>query len=609
MTNQPIRFGLPAKSIANVVVFSLLVAGLGCSDKKDDMADDMADQVDVDLSKEQGWPMYGFNLENTQVYPYETDLSADTVADLAPKWQIQVGGGSTSTPAVVDGVAYFGAWDGYFYAVNSKNAKLIWKKALGRSWVRSSPLVTEDTIYVAYDRSLAALSREDGEVLFETELIKHPQGFMESSPKLADGVVVIGTASFELNLEKDDYTFAGTVVGVNANTGKKLWTVPVAGDNDTPCHGGDGVSVWSSAAIDPELGLAYIGTGQTYEAPASTCNDTLLAIHYKKGFKGERLEWKQTYTKDDVYVATGSGLNGLDHDIGGSPNLFMAGKVKAVGVGDKGGTYRVFNRETGKQLWRADLNTSSLAQLGGVMTTAAVYEDTVYVTSNSWMAFGFIVSGQHSDMDTSTLYALNAETGEERWTKTLDAPVFGSFAIANGILFHPTIRGDVYARDAKNGKELWKVSIGAPIGSGISVSQDSLYVSGGFGLGTAVPLAIVTAFGISPDKMIKRDFREPTFLELTAKECDAALADLQPDDTCRSCLCDCDPSTTGACEDACWAQASCIVDNCADTSFDDETGVACYEDHCTSKLLPPNVYQQSTRSAGCVLSCMDSCNF
>ncbi len=187
--------------------------------------------------------------------------------------------------------------------------------------------------------------------------------------------------------------------------------------------------------------------------------------------------------------------------------------------------------------------------------------------------------------------------------------MFGTFAIANGILFHPTIRGVVYARDAASGQELWRADTGAPIGSGIDVSDEGVYVSAGFSLGSGSSGGQIVAYGLAPAGSTMVELRADTFKELTPEQCQAALASLRPEQACRDCLCNCDPSTTGACHGACWEQVPCLLSNCADVDFTKADGAACYADHCTSKLLPPNVYQESIRSAKCALSCVASCTY
>jgi len=563
------------------------------------------------LSLAPGWTTYGYDLNNTQSSPQPSRITKESIATLGEKWRVLVGGGATSTPMSMDGIVYFGAWDGSFFAVSSATGEVRWKARVGSQYVRSSALLTADRVYVASDNALVALARADGTILYKTVVSEHPQSLIDSSPKLADGVIVLGVASYELNLKKDSYSFDGSIVGIEASTGAVLYRVPVTGDAAGPCMGGSGVSVWSSAAIDPALGLAFIGTGQTYEQPASTCNDSLLAIHYKADHVGERFAWKATFTADDVFISAGGGLGGLDHDVGAAPNLFRAGEVQAVGVGDKGGTYRAFDRTNGTPLWRTDLKRGMLAQLGGVMTTAAVHEDSIYVASNSWTAFGFVSTGMHAEGDTATLYALDVRTGTPRWMQPLDAPVFGTFAVASNMLFHPTLRGVVHARDLQTGQELWRGETGSAIGSGIGIDDDSLYVSTGLAISVRTPQAPaqVVAYTLAPAAKVVVDLRDETFKQLTIEQCQAALSTLQPDPTCRSCLCECNPSTTGACQGGCWQQAPCLVKNCAASDFGAASGQACYAENCASKLLPPSVYQESVRSAMCAVKCAPSCGF
>jgi hypothetical protein len=237
-----------------------------------------------------------------------------------------------------------------------------------------------------------------------------------------------------------------------------------------------------------------------------------------------------------------------------------------------------------------------------------VHDGTIYLASNRWVSFGFITRGIHADTDTSTLYALDAKDGKPRWSVPLDAPVFGTYAIANGVLYHPTLRGVIYARKLEDGSELWKHDTGAPIGSGMSVSEAGLFVSGGFALGAGNSVGQVVHSAPSPGEPTEHDLRVDTFKDLTLAECQEALMELQPNADCRTCLCDCNPSTTGACREGCWEQAPCVVENCPEADLL-SGGQACYNEHCTSKLLPPNVYQESVRSAVCVVACAIPCGF
>ena len=133
--------------------------------------------------------------------------------------------------------------------------------------------------------------------------------------------------------------------------------------------------MWSSAAVDTDLEMAFIGTGQAYNKPADPKSDSLVAIDYTTG----EIVWHQQYTKGDSYtLATGAGP---DFDIGAAPNLFEADGRKLVGVGDKGGSYRAFDRETGKVAWVRPLVAGTA--LGGVEETTAYADGVIYAVGNT----------------------------------------------------------------------------------------------------------------------------------------------------------------------------------------------------------------------------------
>ena len=61
----------------------------------------------------------------------DTSVSASTAADLTKLWSFSTGGPIAAQPAIVNGVAYVGSWDGYEYALNTSTGAVIWKTFLG----------------------------------------------------------------------------------------------------------------------------------------------------------------------------------------------------------------------------------------------------------------------------------------------------------------------------------------------------------------------------------------------------------------------------------------------------------------------------------------------
>jgi polyvinyl alcohol dehydrogenase (cytochrome) len=332
---------------------------------------------------------------------------------------------------------------------------------------------------------LHRIARSDGTIAWSVELDAHEATGIYSSPVMAGDVLVIGVASIELASVLRDYTFRGSVVGLDPESGAELWRVYTTEDDATS---GAGVSVWSSAAYDAGRGTIYIGTGNTYEEPAAPRSDALMALDAATG----DIVWIRQFTEGDVYTIFMRQPQGPDADIGGAPNLFSIGEQDVVGVGDKAGVYAVLDRDSGEPVWAVQLGEGS--HLGGVMTTAAVGDGAIFLASNTWVdIFDFADDG-----NTSVTYALAIEDGAILWQHPNLAPVFGAFTLAAGVVYHGTIDGTVHARDAMSGDELWAVAPGGDLGGGFSVVDGRLFVGHGFWFFTAPaePMGGFAAYGL-----------------------------------------------------------------------------------------------------------------
>jgi polyvinyl alcohol dehydrogenase (cytochrome) len=453
------------------------------------------------------WASLGYDPANSRHQTLESGIGPTNASDLAELWRADGLTGVTSTPAVWEETVYVGTWAGAARAIDARTGALVWERQLTPGpgpigMVDDSPLVTEDRVYLGDARGfLHALDRRTGAVLWSRQLDAHPLTRIFSSPALAPAptpgdhdLLVIGVASVELALNLPDYTFRGSVVGIDAVTGAERWRLPASAEPD-----GAGVSVWSSAAIDAELGLAYIGTGQAYEAPAGPRSDSLLAIRYATG----ELAWWRQFTADDVYTFFLPPPRGPDADIGGSPNLFTAGGRDLVGVGDKAGVYATFDRATGETVWARQLTAGSA--LGGVMVTAAYQADdstgqdgVVYVTSNVMNPAALANPADPSHR--SKTFALDAATGDILWKRRMPAATFGALTLANGVLFQPTVPGTLYALDATDGKVLWSADPGGDLGGGVSVVSGRVFAPHGFWFLTAPPNPVggVVAYALPP---------------------------------------------------------------------------------------------------------------
>ena len=145
-------------------------------------------------------------------------------------------GGPSATPAVEDGRVYTFSKSGDLFCLDVKDGRVIWQKKFDpwpwregdwkNTWrYAGSPLVTGGRLYMSLGQAGAAFDKRDGAVVWQSES-GHP-GYSSPVPFRA------GTAALAF--------FSGhAAIGVEADTGKRLWEVP--------WHTG-----WDMNAADPIL--------------------------------------------------------------------------------------------------------------------------------------------------------------------------------------------------------------------------------------------------------------------------------------------------------------------------------------------------------------------
>ncbi|HMJ11283.1 MAG TPA: PQQ-binding-like beta-propeller repeat protein [Polyangiaceae bacterium] len=443
------------------------------------------------------WPSYGRDLANTRTNPTETTIGPANASLLRQKWRFALGTlAVTSTPAIYEGNVYFNSWNGSSYALNARTGALVWQSLLQlpqgdglAAQISSSPAVTADAVYVTADAAeVFKLDRRNGRVLWKSKVDSSRATRLWSSPVVVGDLLIFGIGSYQVFTAEGlcgisgEFSFRGSVVGVDTATGQVRWRVYVAPP------GNFGVSVWSSAAVDTVRKLAFIGTGQGYTEPASPLSDSLIAIRYDTG----QLAWSHQFTADDVWSLGGTQKE--DFDVGASPNLFRIGTQDVVGVGDKAGNYYTLDRDTGAIVWSKALTPGS--HLGGVLATTAYANDSIYVASNEGiesltedpLCFLEIELARPKAAD---VISLDARTGVERWRKRVTPGVFGGITIANGVAYFTTVDGYVHALAATDGRQLWKYKAGISTGGGVTVSGGMLFVGTGWNWIVSPPGSLV----------------------------------------------------------------------------------------------------------------------
>jgi outer membrane protein assembly factor BamB len=170
-----------------------------------------------------------FEAPNLHGYP----PAAQTIPDAWDMW--------ISSPAVVNGIAYFGSGDGNVYAVDAKSGVLQWKYGTG-DVVHASPAVANGTVYVgSYDGKFYAIDATSGQLRWSYQAgldpaVHNQQGF-QSSAAVVDGVVYVGC--------RDAHVYA-----FEAATGRKKWDYPTS-------------KSWVNATPAVRDGLVYAATSDS----------------------------------------------------------------------------------------------------------------------------------------------------------------------------------------------------------------------------------------------------------------------------------------------------------------------------------------------------------
>ncbi len=434
------------------------------------------------------WPMYGRGLAGGHYNPVEKSITPATVARLKPKWVFETGGDVSSQPTVVDGVVYFGSWDGKEYAVDAKTGKQIWAFDCGSS-SRSGAAYADGVLYFGdIAGRLYALDAKTGALKWKVRIDDHKEAVATSSPIYHNGRVYIGTSSHEegailKNPKYECCTFRGGVAAFDAKDGKLVWryyvipeTPTVQGKNKKEINiiGPAGGAVWSTVAIHPNANRLYLTSGNQYTIPASKYPNAIIALELNTG----KLVWSYQATPKDIWTfgcRNDPDCSDLDVDFGTIPITFKGPNGKQlIGAGQKSGWFYALDPKNGSLVWKTEVGPGG--KLGGIEFGGATDGERVYVG----------ISAIPNMKDPGSLSALDGATGKILWqTVNPDrGAVFGPVTVTgtgdNRLVFAGTNRNFIRAYNAKDGKIVWEFDTGGAVGGGATVVDGVVYVGSGY---------------------------------------------------------------------------------------------------------------------------------
>jgi polyvinyl alcohol dehydrogenase (cytochrome) len=482
------------------------------------------------------WPMYGHDPCNTHAPSNAGGITPQNASKLAVKWTFSAAGDVTATPAVVAGQVYVPDWGGMMNRIDAATGKAVWSKPVAElaglapdGAAPPDPVVSRVTPTLAGHALVFGLSRtgfssaqslayvvavdpDTAAPLWSTVVDDHRAAIITGSPVVEGGRVYVGVASLEeavvaLSSGYPCCTFRGSVVALDAATGKVVWKTPMiedavyfAADGKTPA-GYAGAAVWSGTpTVDRKRRSLVVTTGNNYAMPAGVTAappgdhvESIVALDLDTG----AIKWSHAMTTDDVW--TFANQAGPDFDFGCGANLFQAnvdgGVRDLVGAGQKSGIYWALDADTGAVVWKTQVGPGG--HLGGIHWGTAVDGSHVYTGVNDESGAAYTLGGAGSQAGTKATVgswaALDPAAGAIAWqvaNPSMTAPLSGAsvngpVAVAGGVVFGGSMdaKGTMFALDATSGAVLWSFPSGGTVYSGPAVAGGVVYWGCGYPAG------------------------------------------------------------------------------------------------------------------------------
>ena len=465
------------------------------------------------------WNGWGVDSHNTRFQSAQAAaLTVEQIRNLKLKWAFGFPEASATygQPTSYAGKLFVGSEDGTVYALDAATG-CDWWTFKAAATVKTAVSIGKHGNAVFFgdtNGNVYSLSAANGTVLWKAHPESHQAARITGSPLLVGSRLYVPISSGEEGAAADPKypccTFRGSVVALDANSGKKIWQSYTIERAAQPTHktasgvqfyGPSGAAVWSSPTADVKRRVIYVATGNNYSGPPSRTSDAVIAMNMDTG----RILWSRQFTPDDIWnigcVAEQKDncpeSRGDDFDFGAPPMLRTArnGQDVLLLAQKSGAVYALDPDHNGKVLWERTLGHGG--PLGGIQWGGASDEKNAYFPLSDW-----------DDSDPNRgggLFALRIGTGKQAWYAAPVKPAcvgqFGCSAaqmapptVIPGVVFAGSLDGHLRAYDAGDGSVIWdfdavrdfKTVNGVPArggsfnGAGATAVGGMVYVNAGY---------------------------------------------------------------------------------------------------------------------------------
>lgn len=449
------------------------------------------------------WARYGRDLAGTRNQPDETQISTDSVANLAFAWRspASVVNAGNSTAVVAGNCVYVaGTSTGTITALDIGTGALVWRAPSAPSYPGKTSTfavaVQDGRVYANVSEGdgsqlpeaapvAVALDADTGESIYESEPIQfgQPTTAVASAVVFGDRQLVVTNGGDGIPTARPGYALLDATTG---ETLHKQTTIPTR-DLDRGYAGG---GQWATPVVDVASGYAFNGTANPYSKKVEHRYDNAIIKidvdptrstfgQVVDAYKGNVDQYFPGVDRQPLCDEFGDQIGyhpccnfsvtcvQFDIDFGASPTMWRNRDGELM-VGDlqKSGVFHAVYADTMQHAWTALLSTVPPGTAGNA-DSAANDGERIYVVANPGI-----------------LYALSPENGRILWAAPVgDGAEYHPVSVANGVVYVIGNHGMLLAYSASNGTLQFasSVPVGAsqvcvPLAGGISIARNTVLV-------------------------------------------------------------------------------------------------------------------------------------
>lgn len=416
------------------------------------------------------WQLMAYDLASTYHNPAESTITRENAANLEILWRKGMGGNVYGAPLQV-GDAIYASSPEVIQAFAASTGEQLWRNT--RDGTQGSMAYSDGMLYMHEPSSeVVALQAETGEEAWRATA-GPTMGDGLSSPIITGDTLLIGGSGGAQEIGVGG--FRGWLAAHDKNTGAMLWSTHTVPEN------AQGAAIWSTVAVDAAAGLVYAGTGNNHGPPATDTSDAVIAFDLGSG----EIKWKNQRTADDTWALLRDPTP-PDADFGANPVLYSAmldGQLtEMIAASQKSGDAHGLRRADGEVVWTRSLCPGSADGSRGVFV------------NTSWVGSGLVVACNTTPR--STLYGLDAATGEIQWETPLDGLVYGRISSIPGVGFVGA-GTELVIFDTANGEILKKIpAVRGTVTGTITIAKGRVAYGEGMSWGSAIPGETLTVLAL-----------------------------------------------------------------------------------------------------------------